>query len=128
MTTPTLLSVLGRSGTPVLCLEYLNFGRNVFAPNDDNWFKPSNLLGIYGQAQQLVKSDVVLLPLFELIKNWWGQSKSPADKLANRPGKAMKMVFSDSDLVEYITEVVNSLSSVARDSAAYGLLIGKSVV
>lgn len=110
-------------GTPLVCLDYLPFARRVYGHDDASWFDAGTLLSTCRQAQQGIKSDVMLFPVLEWVKGWW-HSRGIALPQASRPTKALKLALENAALLTALNEVLNALGTLNRADAAIALSLG----
>jgi hypothetical protein len=117
-------TTLAERQAPLLCLDYLHFARRVYGQDDARWFESGNLLSTCRQAQQGLKPDVMVFPLYDWVAAWW-QANGGAKPQASRPTKALKLALENTALVAALCEVLHALGTLNRSDAALALSLGK---
>ena len=100
-----------RSGSNLICLDYLKYARGLFGSGESCWFEGAQLLNLIRQGQQALRADVVLLPLLDWMQAW--SSAHPNAIFQGRtPSKILKNICTDPALTASLHDTLLALATM----------------
>jgi hypothetical protein len=102
---------------PILCVDPLAWARTVFADPALDRRHATTLLGLYRQCDPLFHPDVLLLPLHDLVREWW-QAEGPPAVASEAPLRRLKRMTEDEALAAYLSDVAAAMGTVGRCNVA----------
>lgn len=96
---------------PVLWLDYTEYAGALLSRGEIPWLDAIGLIAWYRKAQSLLGSDVIALPMGDLMHAWVGATAAlrATMEVKRRVGFALKTVLADAALIEHLQTVVAGL-------------------
>ena len=117
---PSTFPPIGTSAAPALCLDCLQFARQVFAADLARWFDSAAMISITRQAQQMLQPEVLVLPLLDWLREKWRVERGDLPR-ASLPAKAIKQVLDDEAIRIALVELLAALASVTGSRSVLAL-------
>jgi hypothetical protein len=103
------LDTVLRAGRRVVWLDYLAYARRLFASDTDIWAEVGPFVEVVRQAQQLLESEVIEVPLDPFFAASAAPGGSPR---ANRPARAVRRLLSESAPLQTALGCVRAVKSL----------------
>ena len=117
---PSTFPPIGTSAAPALCLDCLQFARQVFAADLARWFDSAAMISITRQTQQMLQPEVLVMPLLDWLQEKWRVERGELPR-ASRPAKAIKQVLDDEAIRIALVELLAALASVTGSRSVLAL-------
>lgn len=95
-------------------LNMLQYANKIFANGSkDLWLSPTNFISVYSQGQELLKSDVLSIPVLDVYENYIQDRQTLIDEWQQEDiGSVIESLFSLEEPKQFIVDVLQGLQNL----------------